>query len=138
MPLTLMLGLFSPKILPFFRFLLLQWKYWQDGAAQLFIVWTNYKNLSYLQSVWKPNSWQACWSLFLGRFNFPLIYHPGFGIICLMLFLACQFSNQRISNLTPFIPWPVLVLEKPHISSENFRIPSERCSIHTLITLMVN
>jgi len=37
-----------------------------------FEVWTNYKNLEYFIKVQKLNHRQACWALYLSRFDFTL------------------------------------------------------------------
>lgn len=42
-----------------------------------FLVWTDHKNLEYLQSAKCLNSRQARWALFLTRFNFVLSCRPG-------------------------------------------------------------
>ena len=42
-----------------------------------FIVWTDHKNLSYIQSAKRLNSRQARWALFFGHFKFSLSYRPG-------------------------------------------------------------
>ena len=54
-----------------------EWRHWLEGADQPFVVWTDHKNLSYLQTAKCLNSHQARWSLFFGRFNFILTYRPG-------------------------------------------------------------
>jgi len=41
------------------------------------VVWTDHKNLAYIQSAKRLNSRQARWALFFGRFRFTLTYHPG-------------------------------------------------------------
>lgn len=47
---------------------------WLEGSFQPF---TDHKNLAYLWSVKHLNVRQACWALFLGRFNFTFTYCPG-------------------------------------------------------------
>lgn len=42
--------------------------HWLEGAAETFIVWTDHKNLSYLQWAKRLNSRQVPWALFLGCF----------------------------------------------------------------------
>lgn len=54
-----------------------EWRYWLEGFAQSFVVWTDHKNIAYLQSAKQFNSWQAHWALFLGCFHFTLTYWPG-------------------------------------------------------------
>lgn len=54
-----------------------EWRHWLEGAAHPFLVWTDHKNLAYIQSAKRLNSRQARWALFFGRFNFTLTYRPG-------------------------------------------------------------
>ena len=53
-----------------------EWRHWLEGAEHPFIVWTNHRNLAYIQSAKRLNSRQARWALFFGRFNFSLAYRP--------------------------------------------------------------
>lgn len=54
-----------------------EWRRWLEGAEPPFLVWTNHRNLEYLQSARHLNSRQARWALFFNRFNFHLSYRPG-------------------------------------------------------------
>ena len=54
-----------------------EWRHWLEGAEHPFIVWTDHRNLAYIQTAKRLNSRQARWALFLGRFNFTLTYRPG-------------------------------------------------------------
>lgn len=54
-----------------------EWRHWLEGAEQQFLVWTDHKNLAYIQSAKRLNSRQARWALFFSRFNFLLTYRPG-------------------------------------------------------------
>ena len=54
-----------------------EWRHWLEGAEHPFIVWTDHKNLAYIQSAKRLNSRQARWALFFGRFNFTITYRPG-------------------------------------------------------------
>ncbi|KAI3356909.1 hypothetical protein L3Q82_003555 [Scortum barcoo] len=53
-----------------------EWRHWLEGSTQPFVVWTDHKNLAYIQTVKRLNSRQARWALF-SRFDFTLTYHPG-------------------------------------------------------------
>lgn len=53
-----------------------EWRHWLEGSILLFIVWMDYKNLSYIQTTKRLNSRQARWALFFGRFYFTLTYRP--------------------------------------------------------------
>lgn len=54
-----------------------EWRHWLEGAEQPFVVWTDHKNLSYIQSAKRRNSGQAHWQLFFTCFDFTLTYRPG-------------------------------------------------------------
>ena len=54
-----------------------EWRHWLEGSKQSFLVWTDHKNLAYIQSARRLNSRQARWALFFSRFNFSLTYRPG-------------------------------------------------------------
>lgn len=54
-----------------------EWRHWLEGSEQPFIVWTDHKNLAYIQSAKRLTSRQARWSLFFGRFRFSITYRPG-------------------------------------------------------------
>ncbi|KAJ8411235.1 hypothetical protein AAFF_G00172410 [Aldrovandia affinis] len=54
-----------------------EWRHLLEGAEHPFIVWTDHKNLAYIQSAKRLSSRQARWALFFGRFNFTITYRPG-------------------------------------------------------------
>ena len=54
-----------------------EWRHWLEGAEHPFMVWTDHKNLEYIQQAKRRNSRQARWALFFGRFRFTLTYRPG-------------------------------------------------------------
>ncbi len=54
-----------------------EWHHWLEGSGVPFIVWTDHKNLEYIQSAKRLNSRQARWALFFGRFDFSISYRPG-------------------------------------------------------------
>ena len=54
-----------------------EWRHWLEGTKQPFLVWTDHKNLEYIQSAKRLNSRQARWALFLTRLNMSLSYRPG-------------------------------------------------------------
>ena len=53
------------------------WRYFLEGAATKFEIWTNHKNLKYFMKAQKLNRRQARWTLYLSRFNFMLKHVPG-------------------------------------------------------------
>ncbi|KAK3567781.1 hypothetical protein QTP86_026451, partial [Hemibagrus guttatus] len=68
-----------------------EWHHWLEGAELPFIVWTDHKNLEYLQTAKSLNPRQACWVLFFGRFRFALSYLPG-AKNGKPVALSCQFT----------------------------------------------
>jgi len=57
-----------------------EWRHFLEGAQHPVEIWTDHKNLEYFMMAKKLNCHQACWSLYLARFNFKLIYRPGCSI----------------------------------------------------------
>lgn len=53
-----------------------EWMHWLEGSELSFILWTDHKNLAYIQTAKQLNSCQAHWALFSGRFSFTITY-PG-------------------------------------------------------------
>lgn len=54
-----------------------EWRHWLEGTEQPFLIWTDHKNLTYLRTAKRLNSWQARWSPFFTHFDFTLSYRPG-------------------------------------------------------------
>lgn len=54
-----------------------EWRHCLEGTTQPFVVWTDHKNLAYLQSAKRFNTRQARWALFFTRFHFTITYRPG-------------------------------------------------------------
>ena len=54
-----------------------EWRYFLEGARHPVEIWTDHKNLEYFMMAKKLNHRQACWFLYLARFDFKLIHHPG-------------------------------------------------------------
>jgi hypothetical protein len=54
-----------------------EWRHWLEGARNEFEIWTDHKNLEYFRTVRHLNRRQACWSLYLSRFDFKLHHKPG-------------------------------------------------------------
>jgi len=51
-----------------------EWRHFLEGATHLVEIWTDHKNLKYFITAKKLNHRQACWSLYLARFDF-LLHH---------------------------------------------------------------
>ncbi len=54
-----------------------EWRHWLEGAKHSFVVWTDHRNLAYIQEAKRLNSRQARWALLFNRFDFVLSYRPG-------------------------------------------------------------
>ena len=54
-----------------------EWRHWLEGSEQPVQIWTDHKNLAYLQTAKRLNPRQARWSLFFSRFNLSISYRPG-------------------------------------------------------------
>ena len=48
-----------------------EWRHWLEDAEHPFIVWTDHRNLAYIQSAKRLSSRQARWALFFGRLTSP-------------------------------------------------------------------
>jgi len=53
------------------------WRHFLEGTKMKFEIWTDHKNLEYFMSSQNLNYRQACWALYLSRFNFVLKHIPG-------------------------------------------------------------
>ncbi|KAI3356908.1 hypothetical protein L3Q82_003557 [Scortum barcoo] len=53
-----------------------EWQHWLEGSMQPLVVWTDHKNLSYIQTAKRLNSRQARWELLFSCFDFTLTYRP--------------------------------------------------------------
>jgi len=54
-----------------------EWRHFLEGARHPVEIWTDHKNLEYFMTAKKLNCRQACWSLYLARFDFKLTHCPG-------------------------------------------------------------
>ena len=54
-----------------------EWGHWTERTESPITVWTDHKNLAYIQGAKCLNSRQAWWALFFDRFKFNLTYRPG-------------------------------------------------------------
>jgi len=57
-----------------------EWRHFLERAQNPVEIWTDYKNLEYFMTAKKLNCHQACWSLYLVRFDFKLIHCPGYSM----------------------------------------------------------
>jgi hypothetical protein len=54
-----------------------EWRHYLEGTRHPIEIWTGHKNLEYFRVAQKLNRRQACWSLYLSRFDFTLHHKPG-------------------------------------------------------------
>src|SRR5467141_4042313 len=54
-----------------------EWRHILEGTKHTIEVLNDHRNLTYFRESQNLNHWQACWSLFLSRFDFSLIHRPG-------------------------------------------------------------
>ena len=54
-----------------------EWRHYLQGAKEPFEIWTDHQNLKYFTTMKKLNRRQACWALFLSKFNFLLHHRLG-------------------------------------------------------------
>ncbi len=78
-------------------------RYWLEGAKHPFVVWTDHKNLAYIQTAKWLNSRPARWALFFSRFQFTLLYHPGSWNI-----KPAALSHQHCQEEAPSSPNTIL------------------------------
>lgn len=53
------------------------WQHYLKGLPHPFFIVTDHRNLEYWQTVCNLSCHQACWSLYLSRFDFQLTHKPG-------------------------------------------------------------
>lgn len=54
-----------------------EWQHLLEGAEHPLLLWTDHKNLSYLQYAKRLNPCQSRWSSFFSKFNLSISYRPG-------------------------------------------------------------
>jgi len=54
-----------------------EWRHILEGTKHTIEILNDHRNLTYFQGSQNLNCRQACWSLFLSRFDFSLIHRPG-------------------------------------------------------------
>ena len=69
-----------------------------ERATHLVEIWTDHKNLEYFMTAKKLNHCQACWSLYLARFDFLLYHHPGHTMGKLNALLRRADHGNGVSN----------------------------------------
>ena len=94
-----------------------EWRHWLEGAQVPFQVWTEHKNLEYLQTAKRLNSRQARWSLFFSRFNFHLAYRPGSKNVKLDA-LSRYFEEEMKEIEENTILWPKIFIRAVEMDIE--------------------
>ena len=56
---------------------LTEWQHWLEGAQHPVLIWTDHKNLTYIQDMKRLGPRHARWALFFCGFDFTLTYRPG-------------------------------------------------------------
>jgi hypothetical protein len=54
-----------------------EWRHYLEGARHPIEIWTDHKDLEYFRVAQELNHRQACWLLYLSRFDFTLHHKPG-------------------------------------------------------------
>ena len=103
-----------------------------ERAIHLVEIWTDHKNLEYFMTAKKLNRCQACWSLYLVRFNFLLYYHPR----CTMgkldtLLRRADYGNEASNNKNIILLYPKFLamhaLEEVELTEVEQKILSDIC-----------
>jgi len=53
------------------------WQHYLEGAKVQFEIWNDHRNLQYFMEAKKLNRQQACWALYLSRFDFKMVHKSG-------------------------------------------------------------
>ena len=54
-----------------------EWRNILEGTKHMLEILNDHRNLMYFWTSQDLNHWQACWSLWLARFDFHLVHRPG-------------------------------------------------------------
>uniref|UniRef100_A0A803JG23 Gypsy retrotransposon integrase-like protein 1 n=1 Tax=Xenopus tropicalis TaxID=8364 RepID=A0A803JG23_XENTR len=87
-----------------------EWRHLLEGAKHLVTVYTDHKNLLYIESAKRLNPRQARWALFFSRFNFSLTFKPGSkNTKADALSRSFDSVSSDSSECTPIIPREIIV-----------------------------
>ena len=70
-----------------------EWQHILEGTTHTIEILNDHRNLMDFQTSQDLNFWQACWSLWLARFNFHLVHRPGWHSMKPDA-LLCRADNQ--------------------------------------------
>ena len=80
------------------------WRHWLEGAKHPFLIWTDHRNLEYIQAARRLNLRQASWAMFFTHFVFILSYRPGSQNTKADALSRLYDTEERSMNHTPIIP----------------------------------
>ena len=94
------------------------WRHYLEGCKHRFEIWTDHRNLEYFMSAKKLNRRQACWAIYLSRFDFKLIHKPGSSmtkadslsrrpVIRLLLGCARKCTNPTVLSIKEYNVGPI-------------------------------
>uniref|UniRef100_A0A803JHM8 Gypsy retrotransposon integrase-like protein 1 n=1 Tax=Xenopus tropicalis TaxID=8364 RepID=A0A803JHM8_XENTR len=87
-----------------------EWRHLLEGAKHLVTVYTDHKNLLYIESAKRLNPRQARWALFFSRFNFFLTFKPGSkNTKADALSRSFNSVSSDSSECTPIIPRELII-----------------------------
>ncbi|XP_072889749.1 uncharacterized protein [Hemitrygon akajei] len=115
-----------------------EWRNWLEGAEQPFVIWTDHKNIGYIQTAKRLNFRQET-ADFLVRHVFRLHGFPADIVsdrgphdivyICTSAALAMEATISCLCDLTRSITWPPVKSDRkrPAVDSEGFDISGQDC-----------
>ncbi|XP_068094450.1 1,25-dihydroxyvitamin D(3) 24-hydroxylase, mitochondrial-like [Hyperolius riggenbachi] len=77
-----------------------EWRHWLEGPEHTFTVYTDHKNLEYIEGAKRLSPRQARWSLFFSRFRFIITYTPGSKDVKADALSRC-FEAETVQPATP-------------------------------------
>ena len=95
------------------------WRHLLEGAKYKFKVWTDYKNLEYFMKIQKLNRRQACWTLYLSRFDFTLKHVP-------------ETKIEKADRLSRQLDWKIEVE-----NNNNNQVFIKDCWLHSLHKVVI-
>lgn len=81
-----------------------EWSHWLEGAEHPVLVWTEHKNLSYLQVAKHLNPRQSHWALFFSCFNFSISNRPGSKNIKPDALSRLHSPDESVKESSPILP----------------------------------
>ena len=92
------------------------WRHWLEAAKHPILIWTDHRNLEYIQAARRPSRRrsspfprQARWAMFFTRFVFTLSYRPGSQNAKADALSRMYDTEERSMDHTPILPASCLV-----------------------------